>query len=179
MPIDREDFTQYLREREYHTALICENGHVLSSNLEGELNPPSHCPDCGTQALRQCTGCGKPIRGQRYTLPGFTLPGFAPWPRPAFCHACGEAFLWTEAQRQALLDLVDEAEGLGDDDRKALREILPDLGIEGPRTRFAALRALSLLRKLGGGVKDAVYRAMVDICSETAAKILKPGGPSS
>ena len=166
MPIDREEFMQY------HTALICENGHVLSSNLEDQVDPPSHCSDCGAQALQHCSGCRKAIRGRQDTHPSFT-----PWPRPAFCHACGEAFPWTKARRQALLDLAAEAEGLDDDDRQVLGEILPDLGIEGPRTELAASRALSLLHKLGGGTKDAIYMALADISSETAAKILKPGGP--
>lgn len=172
MPIDREDFMQHWREREYHTALICQNGHILSSNLEGQLSPLSHCPDCGAQALQNCSGCGKAIRGRQDTHPSFT-----PWPRPAFCHACGEAFPWTKARRQALLDLAAEAEELDDDDRQVLRESLPDLGIEGPRTELAASRVLPLLRKLGGGAGNAIYKVLIDVSSETAAKILKPGGP--
>ena len=171
MPIDREGFNQFLKDRAYHTALICDNGHILSSNLAVELSPPSHCPNCGTHALQHCPGCGKPIRGPRSTS-----PGFAPWPPPAFCHDCGEAFPWTKARSQALLELAAEAEEFDDDDLQVLKELLPDLGIDGPRTELAALKARRLLLKLSGGAKDAIYRAMVDICSETAAKLLKSGG---
>lgn len=46
------------------TAQICENGHIITSDIEKFSY--SFCPQCGSKAFDECPSCGKPIHGSYY-----------------------------------------------------------------------------------------------------------------
>ena len=68
------------------------------------------------------------------------------------------------------------SDGLNEDDRAQLADILPDLisRAETPRTHLAAVKMKSLLKKGGSVFAEAVRKTIVDVTSETIKKILVP-----
>ena len=171
MPYDQVEFRRMMAERPYGKALVCENGHVLSSNVVGEAGVvEKFCPSCGAQALTACPSCGDPIRGPRQGSPSFQA-----FYAPRYCHRCGKPHAWTAARLKALRDLAAEIEELSEGEREVLVDSFGDLSCETPNTEVAALRVRKILKKLGGGAGQALYNFIVDWASETAVKILRGG----
>lgn len=71
----------------YHTAYICENGHVVSiyNDIEDEF-----CEECGAKVIHTCPKCGNAIRG------GSEEGSFDEYKIPRHCRKCGEAYPWTK-----------------------------------------------------------------------------------
>ncbi len=87
---------------DHETALICLNGHVISSGIESTPGVASDCcTSCGTRTISECPSWGEPIRGD--CRPPVVIRLFT---TPAFCHKCGQPYPWptlkTEAPRNWL-----------------------------------------------------------------------------
>lgn len=66
------------------------------------------------------------------------------------CHGCGRPYPWTERSIQALTEAVElAAEDLSADERDALKDAIPDLIAETPRTQIAAARFKKAITKAG------------------------------
>jgi hypothetical protein len=106
----------------YRTALICRNGHVVTGSIEGssEMHHP-FCKKCGAATIATCPVCGRAIHGY-YQIPG--VIGGPPYVLPNYCHNCGRPYPWTQANLDSLRELVEETEGLSDEDRHKLAQSL-------------------------------------------------------
>ena len=98
-----------------------------------------------------------------------------PIPAPSFCIACGKPFHWFETRVQAAKKLADMHEDLDDKDKEVLKPSFDDLIQDNAMSEVAAAKIKEQLRKLRQGAKDQLYKAAVDIASETAKKILLSG----
>lgn len=156
-----------MSDSRYLTAQVCPNGHVVTSSLEwGDMNSP-FCPECGKPTVTACE-CGTPIRGL-YHVPGFVGVGEKYTP-PAYCYSCGKPFPWTQQRLDAARELIDESEGLSDDEKAALSGTLDDLLSDTPKTEVAALKFKRLAAKTGVEVAGALRSVLVDVMSEAARK---------
>jgi hypothetical protein len=66
-------------------------------------------------------------------------------------------------------------EDLDDKDKESVKASFDDLIQDNPRSEVAAAKIKQQLKKLKQGAKDQLYKAAVDIASETAKKILLSG----
>ena len=157
----------------YDVMQVCLNGHKITGALKArpELGT-QHCRDCGAVAISKCQNCNTDIRGYHH-VPGIVDLTGGP-EVPAFCHACGKPYPWTESRLKAAQELSQEVEGLSDSERETLRASLDDLVRDTPRTTVAATRFKRLAAKAGKGAADAFKNLLVDVLSETAKKVIWP-----
>jgi hypothetical protein len=160
----------------YDVAQVCQNGHVINSSAREspERNKP-YCSECGKKTITACPACNSPIQGH-YNVPGVVAIGFQYHP-PAYCHQCGAPYPWTAAKLQAAHALAEDQSNLNDRERQELSTSLDDLVTNTPMTKVSAGRFKRLVAKAGPQAADAFRELLVDIASETAKKILWPGGP--
>ena len=105
-----------------------------------------------------------------------TCPAPSHPPPEAYCLHCGRPYPWTLAKFEALRAIAAAAEGLSEEDRTQLEEIIPDLisKVETPRSQVVIIRMKKLLKKGGGVFYDAIRETIVDVTSETIKKIFLP-----
>lgn len=156
----------------YRTAMVCENGHLITDNVEGSPErKAAFCTDCGAKTLTTCPNCGEGIRGY-YKVPHVTdLTGWVA-PVPPFCHACGRPYPWTQAKLDSLQELVEETEGLSKEDKDKLSRSLSDLIVDTPKTEVAAMRVKKWLANAGREIGSAARGILVDVATEAAKKHL-------
>lgn len=159
------------RSHLYDVAQVCMNGHSITSAFESYPQfRAEHCPSCGSPTITQCPSCEEPIRGEyRESV------SFVPYDPPRFCRECGKPYPWTMTTLEAAAELVEEMDGLSDDERKALSSSLDDLVRDTPRTPAAAAKFKRLIGKAGSTVAAEFRALLVDVISETAKKLLYPG----
>jgi hypothetical protein len=145
-------------------AQVCPNGHVAASLLTSFPGyRREYCEHCGEKTLTRCARCQTPIRGDSLSNPGVYVP-------PAYCYHCGSAHPWTERRIQAAIELV--AEELSPEDAGHFAESVKTVARDTPQAEVAANRLRKLLLKLPSYLADATRKLIIDIASETAAKIL-------
>ena len=161
-------------ESHYDVAQICENGHVVNSMARDYPDSnQKHCDKCGASTIMVCPSCQTEIRGV-YHVP--SVIGFYEYDAPAFCYECGKPFPWTTTRLHAAEDLVNELEDLTIDDRKSLKESLPDLVRETPSTRVAETRFKKIMQKVGKDGYESMRSLLTDIVSDVVRKAIF--GPS-
>ena len=153
----------------YDIAQICENGHVTNS-MAGDYpkgNKP-YCDKCGSKTTTSCAACNTSIRGF-YHADVFSSIRYS---APAYCLHCGAPFPWAAAALEAAAQLTEELEGLTESDKKALKDALPDLVRQTPRTALAESRFKRLMAKVGKDSYDAMRSVLTDVLSETIRKTI-------
>lgn len=93
--------------REYYTALVCKNGHVITRYLEDQVNPDKFCPECGQPTISTCSRCQTPIRGEERD-PMVIFLGGEPSPPASHCPNCGTPYPWVRKTPQELPEDVPE-----------------------------------------------------------------------
>jgi len=74
----------------YDTALICENGHVLTDSLRSSPQfATKYCEKCGAKTISKCPNCNTDIRGY-YHIEGVFSTGHKK--APNYCHECGQPY---------------------------------------------------------------------------------------
>jgi hypothetical protein len=153
-------------------ALACANGHLINDEvLLSSARNSAFCSDCGEGTLDACLACGERMRG-RFHAPGRPATALARPPR--YCHECGEPYPWTKERLEAARQLADEVEGLSPRERQMLKESLPDLLSDNPRSELAAVRAKRLIAKSAKEGGRALGNIVLDLASETAKRVLLP-----
>ncbi|HEM62151.1 MAG TPA: DUF2321 domain-containing protein [Chloroflexi bacterium] len=157
----------------YDTAQVCLNGHAVNDMVRAapELSA-DFCDKCGAPTITTCPHCKAPIRGD-YHVPGVFSIG-TPYSPPAFCHACGLPYPWTEATLESARELTDELHGLTPQEREILKSSLDDLVSDTPRTALAATRFKKLVAQAGPVVAEAFKEILVGVVTETAKKMIWP-----
>lgn len=161
----------------YHTALICENGHLLASSLEyaGAKDAP-HCERCGARTLSACANCNAPIRGgYAHHTQLYGTSYVARYDAPKFCHECGKPYPWTASAVMAWREMAEESEGLDESEKRRLAASIDDLVCDTPRTQLAVQRLKQLAPKLGVTVWGGMKEVLVSVATEAARKGLGLG----
>ena len=152
----------------YDTAQICLNGHEINSMAAS--HPQSNqkfCSRCGAQTITNCQSCNTAIRGY-YHVPG--VIGFFDYNKPSYCFQCGTAFPWTTASLAAAADLVDDLDTLTSEEKQQLKDSLPDLVRETPKTPVAEGRFKRITKKAGAEAVGGIHAILIDVVSEAVKK---------
>ena len=162
MPTHRVNFSA-----SHSVQRTCLNGHIISNWAETE-SEQMWCHKCGARTISACPACDGPLKGGRKNLPQ------QPSKPDAYCMHCGKALPWTEARLEAIRDAAKYVDGLNDEDRKILSEILPDLASTEPtpRTELAIVKMKSLFKKGGSTFVDATRKLLVDVVSDALKRRL-------
>lgn len=157
----------------YDTAQICLNGHVITDQYDRSPEfRRAFCKRCGKKTITACEACATSIQGD-YTVPEVMVIGGGMMDAPAYCHACGHPYPWTMAKVVAAKALAEELAELTEPQRIMLRSSIDDIASETPMTEVAVLRVKNLIRGLPAAAGETVRKLIVDVASETAAKLLK------
>ena len=153
----------------YETAVVCRNGHVVTSGRETspELAAP-HCPQCGMPTVSACAGCGASIRGD-YIVSG-VIGSWSVYHPPGYCHHCGVPYPWTQAATEAWRKMAQDAEGLTDDEKQKLAASIDDLISDTPRTALAIQHTKRFFSKMAGAVPGMMKEVLVSMATEAARK---------
>ncbi len=155
----------------YDVAQICLGGHVTNSTTQRfPQQNKDFCDKCGQHTITACPACEKAIRGRYHQQNVIDLTEDDP--APLHCIGCGKPYPWTEHRLAAAKELVQEMEGLTEEEREVLTRSLPDLIRDTPQTPVAATRFKQSMAKVGGGAGKILYDMVVDIASETAKKAM-------
>jgi hypothetical protein len=151
---------------QYDVGLVCLNGHAVNSDSRSS---PEHnvkfCKQCGEKTIDACPACGVAIRGS-YNVAG--ILDMHEWPVPKHCHGCGAPYPWTERKKEALLAGIAELDELTEAERDKLKEAIPDVLSETPKTETAVARYKKAIIKAGaiGG------KLLNDILTKVAAEVV-------
>ena len=156
------------------TALICENGHLITDCIEyfTELNKP-FCKICGAKTYSECPKCGKRIRGMKY------FGQFDEWEEqpdfifPAYCEECGNAFPWTEKAEAAIKAIIMEDEKLNANEQYNLVNSIPDIMCETPATNLAISRFKKMMKKASQITATAVLQFITKYGCEKVIELFK------
>jgi hypothetical protein len=123
----------------YTTAQICLNGHVITAYADSTSRQKKFCQKCGEPTITNCpdTTCGAKIAGKQSFDMAPVIEDLKEV--PGFCHNCGKAYPWTERKAAALAEAIDETE-LPEADREKLKQSIPDVIQDTPKTQTAASR---------------------------------------
>lgn len=144
----------------YRTAKICQNGHMITNNVESSENHDKFCSKCGAETITQCRFCRAAIHGI-YIVPGY-IGKYPPTPVPSYCHNCGKPYPWTEAFLKNADEMVDMFDELSAEQKQQLKETFPDLIVKNPRSELAALKAAKLINGLTSFGKDIFVKLLQD-----------------
>jgi hypothetical protein len=156
-------------EAVYKTAQICLNGHLISKDTSFNYYPlEKFCSKCGAASIEACANCKSPIRGNCQI--GINME---PLVRiPAFCHACGKPFPWTEAALEAAREYADDLDQLSLADRAKLKETFTDLTADSPKTVLAVTRFQKFMNAVGKPAATAMTQILVSVFTDEAKKQL-------
>lgn len=157
----------------YYTAQICLNGHIINtaSNKYPEYNK-AFCSECGQPTINHCSFCNATIQGDYYDSRYNNV--FSLQKLPAYCHNCGKPYPWTASNLEAINELIELDEQLQQTDKNTVKEILPNLLVETPKTKVAEAKFKLVMKKAGKATCEAVKEIIVGIASETIKKSLYP-----
>lgn len=152
---------------DYYGRQTCLNGHIVSNYVgSGFENTHQFCSLCGAETLINCPTCATPQQGS-----GVDTVSIQKSP-DAYCRNCGKPYPWTKAHLEATIEMVNEEESLSPENKTILAGSLPDLIAENPRTALAATRFKRIVATAGKGFKEAMYKFIVDVSSESVKKIV-------
>lgn len=162
----------------YDRALICKNGHLINSGAED--NPTSNsafCGKCGEPVVDKCENCGEPIRGNEYDDQQDGCDMFGPlnrgfWGMPRHCHACGKPYPWTERKVEALSEIVDVLDGLSQEEREKLKNSIPDIVADTPKSDPAVFRFKRAAAKVGQTGAKMLMEVLTNVATEAVKKAL-------
>lgn len=146
----------------YTHAQICLSGHINNSNVEHHPeNENSFCQICGAKVIDECPSCHAKIRGERGCIKRNMLDNcfhFSTIQRlsiaPAYCYACGAPYPWTEATLKTAENIINMLDELTPEQKKQLVDFIPDIIVETPQSRYAALVYAKFLDGLQGLAVD-------------------------
>ena len=137
--------------------IVCVSGHVDHTPDQVQ----KVCGKCGEALITNCPSCGDQIAVHTY---GY---GQNPWVDP-FCGLCGKPFPWTENNRIALLEAIEE---LGDDltvdEREKLKASAGDALLTTTKSEIAVVRYKKAMDGLRGPAKDILVNVLSNVASES------------
>lgn len=160
--------TVAMQEGTFDIMQVCMSGHRINASVRPyqEFNK-AFCPDCGEPTIVACPTCEAPIKGRYKGRDPFGLPSQPP-PVRLFCESCGTAYPWQVCREANALELLS-LEGVEEADVQEIKENLPDITRDTPRTQAATHRVLKALGKVG----KPVFHKCVDVTGDIAAATAK------
>ena len=175
----------------YKTAQVCENGHLRNKDIEYHAaKNEDYCSICGAKVISACPSCGSPLRGDYYVVKPrssatiYDAFGEAHSVRhvsgvqkvkitsevqiPAFCYKCGKPYPWTEATLKTAENIINMLDELTEAQKKQLVDFIPDIIVETPQSRYAAL----VYAKLLDGLKGLALDCFKDWAKENVLPVL-------
>lgn len=152
----------------YKVGQACLRGHAVTGDASSSFSAP-HCGKCGERTISQCERCEQMLRGAYTNAGGVTRAGWTP---TAYCHACGGAYPWTQSKLDAVSELAEAIEELTEHEREVIRELLPHLIEETPRTSPAGFKVATIVGKLVGPGKTAMKRVLEEVAIEAGKRAL-------
>lgn len=152
----------------YDAALICLNGHMVTDDATSEDASP-RCADCGETTTSDCPACKSQIRGQFHYDHGMTQRGRRV---KSYCYNCGEAYPWTARKTDGVMELANAIEDLTDNEKDNLRDLLPNLIEETPRTPAAGFKVLAIIQRAGPAAKALLQDAIVSVAVDAGKKAM-------
>lgn len=164
-----------MSQAHYETGQVCLNGHPTTAYFRS--SPERHskfCGECGQSTITACPKCSAEIRGA-YIVPNVISIGGGYDP-PSFCHECGAAYPWTERKSAALAEAIDELDQLSQADREKLKQSIPDVIQDTPKTQTAASRFGKAIGSAGQWGGKLLTEVLTKVATEAALKMsgLKP-----
>ena len=155
----------------YETAQICKNGHVITDDYDGspDMAKP-FCSECGAPTIIECESCGAKIQGRVHI--DSVISSRKLERAPSYCFNCGTAFPWTQSNIEAVHELLDIDEKLSDADRGTMRQILPDLLAQTPKTQLAVVKARAIMKNMDDATYGAIKEIIGGFATETVRKAL-------
>ena len=154
----------------YETAQICKNGHVIDAVNELSDLAKSFCPKCGQGIIIKCEQCDSPIQGRIHI--DSVISSRRLERSPAYCYNCGKPFPWTVSNLASINELLDLDDKLSDKEKDVIRDCVPDLLAETPKTQVAVVKSKILMKKMGDDTFNAVKVSISGFASETVKKAL-------
>lgn len=150
----------------YYTAVICKNGHCISSYKEQSND--NYCSQCGAELICNCQKCHESIRGLLICDISYAFS----YEVPAYCWKCGFPFPWTESALEATKSLILEDTELSQLEQNKLLESLPDIISETPKTQLAIVRVKKALLSAGKFTAEGLRKFAIDFGCELVKKQL-------
>lgn len=159
---------------ETYFQVICTKGHQLGY-LFFEYPDEKYCELCGSSLISSCQNCNKVITGWINN----SSEDFIDFPPdsmdvPKFCKFCGDPYPWTKQIIDDSVELLALDADLSDDDKKLIKDSIPDLIIESSSTPLAEAKFKKGISSAALFVKDAIRNLLVDVVSETVKKSIFP-----
>ena len=148
--------------------IICLNGHQLTDGADWNKPVTGYCKKCGKKLIDSCLNCHSTIKGYYY-VDGVTVIGRHSVYVPKYCEACGKPFPWTETSIKALENLLTLSQ-LDQQEQNELREAIPDLVSDTPKTKLAAYK----WKKFGKPILDVAKDILVGIATEATVRTIYP-----
>lgn len=153
-------------DRAFGTAQFCLNGHLITRALDRfPAKGEKHCRQCGELTITACQECKAEIRGEFRKV---TAPVWAG--RPAFCHECGEPYLWTSKKLEAATTYALNLPGFTSDEKMQLALSIDDLVKNSPTAEISASRFKGLVNKAGQEAAAFFKIALRELLVEQAKK---------
>lgn len=151
----------------FRTALICKNGHMLTSSIEDEpFAVHKFCSICGATTISACSECNAAIVGSRYYERNDITEMSSKV--PAYCCDCGKPYPWTRTALETATALIQEDDGINDVQCKELVASLPDIITETPKTNVAVVRLKKALLTMGKFTAEGLRQFAIDFGCELA-----------
>ena len=147
-------------------ATICLFGHVISDST---AHAEKYCSRCGHEAFSECTNCGAPIRGQSRQTG--VIASKEEYRKPYYCYQCAFPYPWTSYIINTAVELA-ALDSIGEENKRIIKEALPDLIVETPKTSIAIAKYEKGVSSAGTFVKDALRQLLVDVVCEVAKQAL-------
>lgn len=137
----------------YYPAFICENGHVLEvASFECDS---LYCSECSAPIISMCPNCRSTIRGHEVGCSGH-------YRIPSYCDKCGNPYPWTFRAQAIAEAIIKEDTNISTDERDLLLDVVPDMIVETPKTRLAAVRIKKAFKVLGTFAADGLRQFLID-----------------
>lgn len=152
----------------YHSAQICENGHVITSYADEYTEERQEfCSICGAKTIMECPNCSSLIKGSASEF-GY----LSDYDAPSYCHACGTPYPWTNQAIEAANELLELEDLLSIDELEYLSQNMCSIISDTPKSKVVATKLKLAMGKLSANVASALRDIVVDIASEATKKII-------
>jgi hypothetical protein len=155
----------------WDVGMVCINGHRINRSSEDypEYNS-AFCRECGGAAVTSCSSCNSKIRGY---LRNTGVVDLTEWKIPAYCHACGKPYPWTESRIESLTEAIEDAERLSPEEKETLKLSIPDILSQTPKSDNAVARFKRAIAKSGQASGKLIYDVAVKVATEAIAASIR------
>ena len=156
----------------YRPALICTNGHIITTNASHSSFSTPYCAKCGAPTISSCPNCHHQIDGDYHVDGVINLAGCYDMQLPAYCPYCGNPFPWTETAINSAINLINAAESLSNEEKVIFKENVSEILSETPKTKVSTIRIHKILTKISPTIANGIKDVLVEVCAESVKKIL-------